>query len=131
MPKISLPHSSELIGTSSRPSTLHWPSPFNRTKRTSSIILVLKYSARMSNSEEFLDAVPSYVSVMELIASLILLYRSKASLDLPLALLLQDTPPLLKYSLVITSSPLLTRSSMKLLSIVIDREVSFTAVHLL
>lgn len=85
----------------------------------------------MLNSEEFLDAVQSYVSVMELIASLILLYRSKASLDLPLALLLQDTHPLLKYSLVITSSPLLTRSSMKLLSIVIDREVSFTAVHLL
>ena len=44
----------------------------------------LKYSERMSNSEESSDALLDYVRDMELIEFLILPYRSKVFLDLQL-----------------------------------------------
>ena len=44
----------------------------------------LKYSERMSNSEESSDALLDYVRDMELIEFLILPYRSKVFLDLRL-----------------------------------------------
>ena len=65
----------------------------------------LKYSERMSNSEESSDALLDYVRDMELIEFLIPPYRNKVFLDLLLDSLYPDTQPSQKYNSEIISSP--------------------------
>lgn len=65
----------------------------------------LKYSERMSNSEESFDALMDYAKDMELIEFLILPYQNKVFLDLQLGSLYPDTQLLQKYNSEIISSP--------------------------